>query len=288
MLVDAGVELLLHAWGAGALREGGRVTGVIVQSKSGRQAIRSKVVVDATGDGDIAADAGAEFFKPHKSELLSWSLMMRLANVDKSKLRGMPGILCKNTMVVWGPGISGMDGTDVRDLTRAEIKTRLEVPDHVARRRKQPGFENAYLVETATNIGVRETRHILGGHFLTGREVIAGARFEDVVAIGSNPIPGYRDSSGRRRRLFFEHEGYDIPYLCLVPKETDGVLVSGRCISADSTAAQSSRAMATCMAISHAAGAAAALAVKNKVSPRQVDVTALQRLLLDQNAELRM
>jgi hypothetical protein len=288
MLVDAGVELLLHSWAAAALCDGNRVTGVIVQNKSGRQAIRAKVTVDATGDGDIAANAGADFFQADKAKLLHWSLMLRFANVDKKKLRGMPGILVKDSLVVWGPGIGNVDGTDVNDLTRAEIKTRLKVPGHVAGRLKQPGFENAYLVESATNIGVRETRHIVGEHFLTGKEIIDGKRFKDVVAVGSNPIPGYREPNGRRRRFFLKHEGYDIPYRCLVPKKIDGLLTSGRCISHDSLAAQSARAMATCMAIGHAAGAAAAVAVRRKVQPRKVAVSELQKLLLDQKAELRM
>ncbi len=288
MLVDAGVELLLHSWGAAALREGNRVTGVIVQNKSGRQAIRAKVTVDATGDGDIAADAGADFFQADKAKLLSWSLMLRFANVDKEKLRGMPGILINDSLVVWGPGIGGVDGTDVRDLTRAEVQTRLQIPAHVAGRLKQPGFENAFLVESATNIGVRETRHILGEYFLTGKDIIAGKHFEDVVAIGSNPIPGYREPDGRRRRFFLEHEGYDVPYRCLVPKKIDGLLVSGRCISHDSVAAQSARAMACCMAIGHAAGAAAALAAGDDLVPRKVPVKELQQLLLKQKAELRL
>ena len=133
-----------------------------------------------------------------------------------------------------------------------------------------------------------ETRHILGEHFLTGREIIEGKRFEDVVAIGSNPIPGYREPDGRRRRLFLEREGYDIPYRCLTPKRIDGLLTSGRCISHDSLAAQSARPMATCMAIGHAAGAAAALAALNDLPTRRVPVTDLQRLLLEQNAELRL
>ncbi len=288
MLVDAGVELLLHSWGAAAIRDGNRVAGVIVQNKSGRQAIRAKVTVDASGDGDIAADAGAECFMAQKSKRLSWSLMLRMANVDKEKLRGMPGILVGDSMIVWGPGIGSVDGTDVRDLTRAEIETRLKIPQYVANRRSQPGFEDAYLVESATNIGVRETRHILGGYFLTATDVIQGKRFKDVVAIGSNPIPGYPEPDGRRRRYFLEHEGYDIPYRCLVPKRIDGLLTSGRCISHEPLAAQSARAMATCMAIGQAAGSAAALAAKANQPPRQVAVKSLQRLLLEQNAELRL
>ncbi len=288
MLVDAGVELLFHSWGASAIRDGNRVAGVIVQNKSGRQAIRAKVTVDATGDGDIAADAGAEFFAAENAKRLSWSLMLRLANVDQEKLRGMPGILVNDSMVVWGPGIGNVDGTDVRDLTRAEIETRLKIREFVANRRKQPGFENAFLIDSATGVGVRETRHILGGYFLTGQDIIKGKRFDDVVAVGSNPIPGYHEPDGRRRRFFLEHEGYDIPYRCLVPKQIDGLLTSGRCISHDSLAAQSARAMATCMAVSHAAGAAAALAAKNNQPPRHVPMKDIQRLLLQQNAELRM
>ncbi len=151
-----------------------------------------------------------------------------------------------------------------------------------------PDFENAHLSNSATGVGGRETRHILGEYFLTGKEIIEGKRFDDVVAIGSNPIPGYIEANGTRRRLYLPHEGFDIPYRCLVPKKVDGLLVSGRCISHDSTAAQSARAMAACMAISQAAGAAAALAARENMAPRKVPVAQLQRLLVEQKAELRL
>ncbi len=183
---------------------------------------------------------------------------------------------------MWGPGFNG-DGLDVDDLTEAEIETRLELWDQVQNMRKKPGMESLHLVQTATNVGVRETRRILGEYIVTEQDAIKGTRFPDVIAISSNPMPGYRG-----KRFFFDHPGFDIPYRSLVPKKVDGLVLTGRCISCEQGPFQSARSMAPAMAIGHASGCAAAIAAKDNVPPRQLDVTALQKLLLSQNAELRM
>jgi len=144
-------------------------------------------------------------------------------------------------------------------------------------------MESVYLLQTATGIGVRETRRILGEYTVTEQDAIKGARFPDVIAISSNPMPSYHG-----QRFFFEHEGFDIPYPSLVPQRIDGLLLTGRCISCEQAPFQSARSMAPAMAIGHASGCAAALAAKSNISPRRLDVRQVQQLLLSQNAELRM
>ncbi len=283
LLRKEGVKLRLHSWAAAPMVEDKRVTGVVVESKSGRQAIRAGVVVDCTGDGDMAARAGAPFYGPAaRGDRMGMSLMYRVGGVPASVSGTFDGIRIGDRVVRWGPGFGG-DGVDVENLTRAEVETRLKLWDEVQALRKRPGFENVYLMQTATGIGVRETRRIIGEYTLTEREAMEGKRFADVVAISSNPFPSYRG-----KRYFLRHEGFDIPYRALVPREVEGLVLSGRCISAEQAPFQSARSMAPAMAVGHAAGCAAALAARSGVAPRRVDVKELQKLLRKQGAELRV
>jgi hypothetical protein len=282
LLVKEGVKLRLHSWVVGPMMEGPGVAGVLLQSKSGRQAIAADIVVDATGDGDVAAGAGALFMGPaSQGDRMPMSLMYQLGGVHEEDARNLGGICIGDRVVRWGPGFGG-DGLDAENLTRAEVETRRKLWDEIQRLRKQPGKESIYLAQTATGIGVRETRRILGEYTVSEQDAIRGTRFPDVIAISSNPMPSYHG-----RRYFFAHEGFDIPYRSLVPQKIDGLVLTGRCISCEQTSFQSARSMAPAMAIGHASGCAAALAAKMKVQPRSLDVKALQRLLLSQKAELR-
>jgi hypothetical protein len=282
LLKHEGVSLRLHSWIVGPMIEGSRVTGIIVESKGGRQAIAADVVIDATGDGDVAARAGAPFMEPaKKGDRMGMSLMYQLGGVSATAKDAQGGIRIGDRVVRWGPGFTG-DGLDAETLSRAEVETRLQLWEQVQAMRKRPGCESLYLAQTATGIGVRETRRIVGEYVLTEQDAIRGTRFADVIAISSNPIPSYRG-----RRFFFTHEGFDIPYRSLVPQKMDGLLLAGRCISCEQAPFQSARSMAPAMAIGHASGCAAALAVKGGIPPRKLDVKALQKLLVEQKAELR-
>ncbi len=279
MIQKEGIDLLLHSWIVAPMLDGVRVSGVIVESKSGRQAFSADIVIDATGDGDIAARAGAPFMGPAEDgDRMGMSLMYRLGGAPKS----VSGIRIGDYVVKWGPGFQG-DGLDAEVLTRAETETRLKLWDRVQEMRKEPGMDSIHLLQTATGIGVRETRRILGEYTVTEQDAIKGTRFPDVVAISSNPMPGYHG-----KRFFFAHEGFDIPYRSLVPKKVEGLLLTGRCISCEQAPFQSARSMAPAMAVGHASGCAAALAARDAVPPRGLDVKALQRVLLSQKAELRM
>jgi hypothetical protein len=283
MIRKEGVTLRLHSWVAAPMLDGSRVTGVIVESKSGRQAIAADIVIDATGDGDIAAGAGAPFMSPaEKGDRMGMSLMYRLGGLPASVEGPYGGIRIDDRVVKWGPGFGG-DGLDVENLTRAEVETRLKLWQQIRQLRQRPGMETTYLMQTATGIGVRETRRITGQYTVTERDAINGTRFPDTIAISSNPMPSYHG-----KRFFFEHEGFNIPYRCLIPQKVEGLVLTGRCISCEQAPFQSARSMAPAMAIGHASGCAAALAAKGRIAPRKLDVKALQKLLLSQNVELRL
>jgi len=201
LLNKEGVKVRLHSWVVGPMLSGSQVTGVIVESKSGRQAIAADVVIDATGDGDVAARAGAPFMQPaEKGDRMNMSLMYQLGGVP-ADAKSIKGIRIGQRVVQWGPRFGG-DGLDVENLTRAEVETRLKLWEQVQAMRKRPGQESFYLAKTATGIGVRETRRILGEYVVTEQDAIQGTRFPDVIAISSNPMPSYHG-----KRFFFNHEG---------------------------------------------------------------------------------
>jgi hypothetical protein len=333
MTKEADVSLLLHAYIGGAICEAGSIEAIIGENKSGRQAIAGKVLVDATGDGDVAAFAGAPFQKGRQEDgaMMSPQLMFRMAGIDVAKLvrhitehpddygssydisppdkiaemyqqglslavRGFGKILTEkrgrdmslsciivnDVATFWGGTAGARDGLNAQDMTEAELMAREETMRLAEAMKGAPGFESACLVETAVQMGVRETRRIVGEYMLTSQEALSDTRFDDVVAISANPMAAL--GAGRPH---FKHEGFDIPYRCLVPQKVDNLLLSGRCISVDNHVIGSTRAISSCMATGQAAGAAAALCAKEGVAPRNLEVAKLQEVLLQQKVELR-
>ena len=284
MCVDAGVQIRFHTYFGDGLVEDGALRGVIVENKSGRQALLARVVVDASGDADVAARAGAPFWQTRRDEAprLTDGLMYRI-EFGASRPEGTFACDFGTSAVVWGPGVPAMDATDAEALSRAEIDARLRLYEDFAKKQAEhPELADARLVETPPLLGIRQTRFVEGEYKLTADDALTGRRFDDVVAISSCPIIHYY---GYRRYL--EHEGYDIPYRCLVPKTIENLLVAGRCISSEQQPYESHRAMAPIMAIGQAAGAAAALCARTGAAPRQLDVSPLQQALIAQGAELR-
>ena len=284
LCVDAGVDLLFHTYFADTIVDEGRVQGIIVENKSGRQALLARVVVDASGDGDVAARAGAAFWQTEKDA----APRLYAALLDRSEFgpdRPAEPHACDfgTNAVVWGPGVLPINGVDAEQLSQAEIDARLRVYDDFAAKQAQhPELAGARVVETPPLLGIRQTRFIEGEYKLTAEDAIEGRRFDDVIAISSCPIIHYY---GYRRYL--EHEGYDIPYRTLVPRQLDNLLVTGRCISSEQQPYESHRAMVPMMAIGQASGLAAALAARQGVAPRDLDIKTLQEALLNQGAELR-
>jgi len=315
MLRDAGAKVLFYALATDAVMEGNQVKGVIIESKGGPKAILSKIVIDCTGDADIAAYAGAPFEmgRGRDSETQCVTLVFLLGNVDtramlkfqqdKENLSATfrqarkDGIL-KNAPNAAGficaPVVSGEHGAinvnsinipavnalNPSDLTYAHIQCLREIVDLTTFFQKYvPGCTDCYLIETGAYLGVRESRRIIGDYVLTGSDLIAGKSFPDAVARGFYFIDIHNaDSTGDAGGARLT-QPYDIPYRCLVPKSIDGLLVAGRPISVDHVAHGSTRVMGTTMAVGQAAGTAAAVAVKSGIPPRQVDGVKVQAAL---------
>ncbi len=277
MVEEAKIDVFLHCWGVDAIMEDNAVRGAVFESKSGRQAILAKVVVDATGDGDLFAAAGAEF--EHRSHNVG--LVTRIANLDRvdperAKLAPKPRPLGGATPV---PGVNWVnmrgpevDGLCVATLTRMELNHRKFIWRNIQRTRKVPGYEQVYLTETAPQLGVRITRVLHGLHTLTREDLRAGKRFPDVVGVGGS-------ENG-------QHDEWQIPYGSLLPRTVDNVLASGRCIDAEVRMADLVRLIPNCFVTGHAAGAAAAVCVADGCMPRDVDVAHVQKLLREQDAYL--
>ena len=185
--------------------------------------------------------------------------------------------------------VTDIDPLDPDDLTRAEIEARAQAMRLVAFfRRRVPGFENARIAATATQIGVRESRRIVGDYTLTRDDIVAGRTFDDAVARSAYPIDIHNPSgSGTTTHRLPPGTSYEIPYRCLVPRAVDGLLVAGRCISTTHEALASTRLTPTVMTLGQAAGTAAALAVEGGVTPRAVDPRALRERLIAAGVDLR-
>jgi hypothetical protein len=180
-------------------------------------------------------------------------------------------------------------GTDVWDLSYAEWMSRRQMRQ-IAEflRRYVPGFENAYVMQSGVNVGVRETRRIVGDYQLTAEDVLSARRFDDAIARGAYPLDIHNPKgSGTVLKRLPPGEAYDIPLRSLMPKNTEGLIVAGRCISGTHEAHSSYRVMPIVMATGHAAGVAAALAARRSARPRQIPVEEIQRELVRQGASLR-
>jgi hypothetical protein len=283
MLHDAGAHILLDTIFADSIMEGNTIRGVIVETVSGRMAIFGKVIIDSSGDAAVSYKAGvpcrgADLKKDkHLPNCLMYKVSINPANAAK-----LGGPLVRNSLILWGP-VSDTDGANAQDLTRAEIETRLKIFENFSNVQKSraPLLDDAYVVESAPRLGVRQTRFIEGLYTTSADDAISGRKFDDSVAMSACPIISYY---GYRRYL--KHEGYEIPYRCLLPQSVEGLIVAGRCISSDQQSYESWRAMAPTMSIGEAAGTAAALSVKTGRLPKEVDVQMLRDQLVKQGAEI--
>jgi len=338
MLLERRVDLMLYSMFAGVVMDGDRLRGIITESKAGREAILAQVVIDCTGDGDVAFRAGVPCEKGDAhGGMQPPTLMFCLAGVDTDKLRRSladnPGtyradfipaeyfgqnrqfivvglreliqkaqaaglsIPTERTILITGlrPGevwvnmtrVQGVDGTDPRSLSAAEVKAQRQIGD-IRRYLVQyvPGFDQAYLTKVAPFLGIRETRRIVGQYVLNRDDILSCRRFDDAIAVASYPIDLHRPND-TGCTLEWCGDCYDIPYRCLLPQKLDHLLVAGRCISTTHEALAAIRVMSTCMATGEAAGRAAALAVADGVSPSRLNVRQLREHLLARGACLR-
>jgi len=283
MVKDAGVKILFHTTFSDVIMEGDNVKGIIIENKSFRQAVFAKIVIDCSGDGDVAFRAGVPFWQTYKDEA------NRLNDCLMYKIKGFPantkapGCLFGDTMVVWGPTPGPMNCANADELTESEIMVRLGVYEDLEAKKKEypEDLKGAEVVDTGVLIGIRQTRFFEGEYKMTGDDVIEGREFEDAIAMASNPII---HSFGYRR--FLEHEGYQMPYRMLVPLKAENLYVVGRCMSSDQLAYESWRAMANVLSLGEAAGVGAAVCIKEGTTPREANVKEIQRLLIEQGAEI--
>jgi hypothetical protein len=325
LLDEAGVQFLFHAFASGVLG-GSKVEGAVFETKSGPVAIRAKVTIDCTGDADLAVQAGAPHEVGRADGLVQpMTLMFRMAQFghaafeeyvkkNPKQWRGVHGLwdlvreatlagvlkLPREDILFFGTPHEGevsvnstrvtrVNGTDVWDLSYAEWKSRQQMRQIAAFLREYvPGFEESYVVQSGVNVGVRETRRIIGDYQLTAEDVLGARKFDDAIARGAYPLDIHNPAgSGTILKRLPPGEAYDIPLRCLMPRGAEGLVVAGRCISGTHEAHSSYRVMPIVMATGHAAGVCAALAARDGTPPRAVPARHVQRELVRQHASLR-
>ena len=314
-VLDSGAELLFHTQAIGVLRDTGKIRAVRVFHKGGVEDLSADVFIDSTGDGDIAAWSGSpvEIGRSEDNACQPMTTSFRMAHVDvkripvaadinrlydEAKARGEvknprenvlkfksvhPDVIHFNTTRIIGK--TSLDGWS---MTEAEIEGRRQVYDMVRFLKKYvAGFESAYIMKIGPEIGVRESRRIMGGYVLTGDDVLEARHFDDGIACGSYDIDIHNPTgTGTVIKRLKEGTYYQIPYRCLVPKDVDNLIVASRCISATHEAHSSLRVMPIVWAIGQAGGAAAALCIKKGIRPDAVDVPELRKTLIEQGAYL--
>ena len=348
MLVESSVDLLLNTNVVDVIRDGDALKGVIIENKSGRQAILADVIIDASGDADVAERAGVPMHPredPQPMMMLcrlggvDWERMQAHARAnpdDFSKLWGTPAnkldgaqyvhLTGWKSLVAQGkeegalPGTFGhhisifgatpanlrhgigylyavqvlnRDPTDAADLTGAEIEGRRRARDFLPFVKRIPGMEDAFLIDMAPQIGVRDSRRIVGDYTLTRDDIFEGAVFEDEIALKVYRGPNVKGWVRHKPDGSEGGKGHDLtempisvvvlglPYRCLVPQGIENLLVAGKTVSFDNEAHQRVRLMPECIAMGEAAGVAAAVAVRDGVPPRQVNTDTVRALLTE-------
>ena len=304
-----GVKTYLHSWGTTAIVDssGKKVMGVVFESKSGRQAILGKVVIDCTGDGDLLPSSGAGFetYIPNGMRISAASHCFWIANINlerfnewKNSASGaeeytaqakelmslgghpgqiMPHIKNQEGLMWYHPRYDCLDQCDVESLTRVEIAGRKKMKATLDyRRANTPGFENAYLVLSSPQLGTRCSRRVDGEYMLNQEDISAGKTHDDTIALFPW-TPSFRDYRG---------EALHIPYRCLIPRGVDGLLVACRATSMDLHVSEYYNLIPHCIAFGQAAGTAAAQAVEANAGVRDIDIKALQNSLRNQGVVL--
>lgn len=316
LVTDFGVQVLFHCVAVGAVMAGdSSIDAVLIESKSGRHAVRGQVFVDASGDADLAAWAGAPYEKsPGLGGMLYPSMMFRINGVDAAAAgekpwrtaerlmdeaeaagthhfpRKRPIVRPQRNPLEWranltqlrNPDGSAIDGTDVVQLTLGELQGRAQIfdafsfiKDHV------PGFEGSYVVDIAPQIGIRETRRIVGAYQLSEDDVLDCVDFDDTIGVNGWPVEAhvagsveFRWQRGEQPRGFNQ-----MPYRMLLPQGVDNLFVAGRCASMTHEGQSSARVTGPCFVMGEAAGAAADLMLSRGGATADVDVATLQAVL---------
>ena len=309
MMAESGVHLLLHSWGTRPIMDGDRVKGVFFESKSGRQAILAKVVIDSTGDGDIFVAAGAEFDdeldNERRTAWLAFTFWMANVDIDRvedfkksqpekhaelmqelTKLGGYShyfnGILRNQEGVLWYHSFQiqpqSSDTQDVAELTRVDVRGRKRaLITYEFMKKYVPGCEKSFVMQTAPQLGTQGGRRIIGEYILSPKDMESDEVFEDTIVVLANNDNG---------EISARHPTICIPYRCLVPVRIDGLLVACRAFSSTDSVSHYFNIIPPCIAYGQAAGTAAALAAKAGIQPRAVDYGELRANLVKQGVNL--
>ncbi len=323
---EAGVKVYLQTPVVDAITDGKRVTGIVISQKTGMRVVRAKTFIDASGDGDVAYFAGAEYEMGRDGDTLVQpvTLMFRLQGVEEDALTCIGELdyvtykgerfldyttrLCKEghlppnaasvrsfrtavpgERVINTTQTNGVSALMSEDLERAEIDLRTQIDIVTDFLRKYvDGYQNCIVKSTANTLGVRETRRFIGQYILHDEDLRAGRRFEDAIVHKASFIVDIHNPSGSAQAEGIPEEvtPYDIPLRSLIPKSLDGLVLAGRCISGTHRAHASYRVMSICMAIGEAAGVTAALAAQKGILPRAVDFREVQKVLVERGVEL--
>ncbi|WP_269499289.1 FAD-dependent oxidoreductase [Castellaniella sp. S9] len=318
LLAASGARVLLHAWVAGVLmRDTERLDAIVVETKSGRAAIRAQYFIDCTGDGDVAAFAGVPYEKGADGEAMMYpSTMMRIGGVDPvrageawrhvagrmqaAQARGEtftrqgPILRPQKNPTEWRANVTQLaradggpvDGTDAWQLSAAEGEGRRQAAHFLGfLRRDMPGFEDAYLLDLPPQLGIRETRRIVGDYVLSEDDVLQCASFDDTVGVNGWPVEehaagrvewrwphGTQDAAGRAASRGYNH----LPWRMLLPRGMDNLLVAGRCASMTHGGQSAARVSGACFVMGQAAGTGSALALRRAIPPRRLPAGDLQ------------
>lgn len=323
-VAESGAGVLLHTIASQTAMDadGRKIEGVVIVNKSGRSLIKAKTVIDATGDADLAALAGAPFhIGGEAGELQAATMCYLLANVERKRFldylnesgdtdqihravqqaqadgklpQGRDSVSGLSWVADYLVGVNfghvfGIDGSRAEDLTRGAVEGRKLVRRQLEFFRAYvPGFEHAHLVSSGEQIGIRETRRIVGDYVLTQDDFMNMASFPDDIARNSYFIDIHMARSSGAMHIHHLPPGksHGVPYRCMLPVGLDNVWVAGRAASSDRVVQGSLRVMPNCFAMGQAAGMAAAIAAGSDSQSRKVDITALQRGLVQQGAWL--
>jgi FAD-dependent oxidoreductase family protein len=325
LAIEAGAQILLHAWLQEADVTGGRVHSVTVATKQGLRKLKADFFIDATGDADLCYFAGSPCELAGEQEpVQTLTTTFKVANVDtvaRKKLpkkefhalmadaaesgkfdlprregsdhvTPIPGVMATNMTRVQSFARSNnqfRNACDPELLTSAEIEGRRQALEYLRfLKEKIPGYANAELVAFGTQIGVRESRRVQGEYRLTREDVLEARQFDDQVGLCGAPIEEHHSGSNTNWLYLPDGRCVGMPFRTLIPRQLENVLVAGRCFSATHDAHASVRSMAQCMAMGQAAGTAAAMCIAKKRSPRQLEVAALQQKLRDAGAILSL
>ena len=314
LLLDAGVELLFHAFAVGVSHRGEALDALLLETKSGRVAVRARTFIDCSGDGDLAHFAGVAMEKGDASgSLLYPTLMFRVGNVDAARAgeawRTIPermdaaeatgefrfprrGAIVRpqkhayewrvNVTQLRGADGSATDGTDAASLSAAELEGRRQILDYLRfLRARVPGFEAAYALDIAPQVGIRETRRLVGEYRLTREDVLECASFADAIGVNGWPIENHVAGDVKWEWPAEGSRGYNqLPWRMLVPRSGPrNLLVAGRCASMTHEGQSAARVSGACFVMGEAAGTAAALALARGVAPRELPAQALVEAL---------